>query len=195
MHSTLHHIAQARVTVQTLTDAPHQALLSAHAAALDELRAAAQETEKLARVHPATIAKEAAIGGFSAFSLLSVLVFGRSLANFYLQMRRQVSNIEVPFFDVRGQAEKILPPVPWLEQAARLPEISWEQAIIGALAVAAVILIYHVVKSVMLLRRERLLAHSAQALTEAARLVREAAVLPRREDALSLLAQGMEKQA
>ena len=195
MTSAYHHLAQARVSLLTLSEAPHKTLLSSQAAALDELRAAAQETEKLARVHPATMLKESAVGGFSALSLLSVFVFGRSFAQAYLQMRAQITAIEVPFMDISSQTEKLLPPVPWLEHIAKLPEMTWAQAIIGSLIVAAIILLYHIVKSFLLLRRERLLAHSATSLAAAAHTVRQAAAAVRREDALALLAKGMDETA
>ncbi len=195
MTSTYHHIAQARVTLLTLGEAPHATLLASQAVALDELRAAAQETEKLARVHPATMLKEAAVGGFSALSLLSVFVFGRSIAQAYIQMRTQITAIKIPFVDVSSQTERLLPPMPWLDQILKLPEMTWSQAIVASVAVAAVILLYHVVKSFLLFRRERLLAHSAKALAAAALIVRHAAATERREDALVLLSQGMDKHA
>lgn len=193
MTSTYHHLAQARVALLTLGDAPHETLLASHAMALDELRAAAQETEKLVRFHPATMLKEAAVGGFSALSLLSVFVLGRSLALMYAQMRTQISGIQIPFVDVSAQANRILPPVPWLDQLSKLPEMTWGQAIAASVAVAAVILLYQVVKSFLLFRRERLLAHSIKALAAAALVVRHAAATERREDALSLLSHGMDK--
>ncbi len=195
MTSIYAHLAQARVALLTLGDAPHATLLASQATALDELRAAAQETEKLARIHPATMLKEAAVGGFSALSLLSVFVLGRSIALMYAQMRTQISGIQIPFVDVSSQANRILPPVPLLDQIAKLPEMTWEQAIVASVAVAVVILLYHAVKSFLLFRRERLLAHSAKALSAAAMIVRQAAAAEQRQDALALLAQGMDKHA
>lgn len=192
MTSTTHHIAQARIALLTLGEVSHAALLSSHAVALDELRAAAQETEKLARVHPATMLKEAAAAGFGALSLLSVFVFGRSFATAYLQLQAQVKNIEIPFIDLSSQTSKLFPEMPWLEQVARLPEMTWEQAMGASLIVAATILLCHVVKAFLLLRRERTLAHSARALHEAAAVVRAAAAAGSREQAFSLLAEGME---
>ncbi|TAK05226.1 hypothetical protein EPO33_04605 [Patescibacteria group bacterium] len=195
MTSTYHHIAQARITLLTLGEAPHATLLTSQATALDELRAAAQETEKLARIHPATMLKEAAIGGFSALSLLSVFVLGRSLALMYAQIRAQISGIQIPFVDVSAQTSRILPPMPLLDQIAKLPEMTWAQAIAASVAVAVVILLYHIVKSFLLLRRERLLAHSAKALAAASHVIRQAAAVGSREDALALLAKAMEDVA
>ncbi len=192
MRSTYHHLAQARVALLTLTDAPHAALCRSHATALDELRAASQETEKLARVHPATVTKEAAVGGFSALSLLAVLVFGRSFSQAYLEMRRQLGAIEIPFIDIGSQIERLLPAPQVLEQASRLPEITWEQAVYGAIAVAVAILLFHAAKALILLRRERLLSHAARELAEASHVLRAAADAASREQALLLLAQGMD---
>lgn len=194
MTSTYHHIAQARVTLLTINDAPHVTVLTSHAMALDELRAAAQETEKLARVHPATMLKEAATAGFGALSLLSLFVFGRSFATAYLQLQAQVKNIDVPFIDLSSQTSKLFPDMPWIAQVARLPEMSWEQAIGGALIVAAIILLYHIVKSFLLFRRERTLAHSAASLHAAAAVLRSAAA-ESRERALTLLSEELEKNA
>lgn len=195
MTSTYYHLAQARVALLTLGDAPHTILLASHATALDELRATAQETEKLARVHPATMLKEAAIGGFSALSLLSVFVFGRSLALMYAQTRTQISGIQIPFVDVSAQTNRILPPVPLLDQIAKLPEMTWEQAIVASVAVAVVILLYHAVKSFLLFRRERLLAHSVKALAAAVQTIRVAAAADERGSALALLATAMDDAA
>ncbi|MEK7073245.1 MAG: hypothetical protein AAB974_02285 [Patescibacteria group bacterium] len=195
MTSTYHHLAQARVALLTLSDAPHETLLASHATALDELRAAAQETEKLARVHPATMLKEAAIGGFSALSLLSVFVFGRSLALAYAQTRTQISGIQIPFVDVSAQTSRILPPMPLLDQIAKLPEMTWGQAIAASIAVAVVILLYHAVKSFLLFRRERLLAHSIKALAAAVQTIRVAAAADERGSALALLATAMDDVA
>lgn len=195
MTSAYHHLAQARVALLTLGEAPHGTLLTSQAVALDELRAAAQETEKLARVHPATMLKESAVGGFSALSLLSVFVFGRSFAQTYIQLRAQIAAIEIPFIDISSQMDQLLPPMPWIDQVAKLPEMSWEQAIGGALIVAAIILLYHIIKAFLLLRRERVLAHSAKALAAAAHVVRKAAGAGRREDALALLAKAMDAAA
>lgn len=193
MTSTYHHLAQARVALLTLSDAPHATLLASQATALDEMRAAAQETEKLARIHPAVMFKEAAVGGFSALSLLSVFVLGRSIALIYSQMRTQISGIQIPFVDVSAQANRILPPMPLLDQIAELPEMTWEQAIVASVAVSVVILLYHAVKSFLLFRRERLLAHSVKALAATALIIRQAAAAELRQDALALLAQGMDK--
>ncbi len=191
MTSTYHHLAQARVALITLPDAPHETLCASHAAALEELRAAVLETEKLARVHPFTMIKEAVLGGLSAFSLLSIFVLGRTLAATYLHLQGQIANVNIPFVDVRGEAAKILPSVPMLEQLARLPQITWQQAAIGSAVVVGVILLVHILRTFWMLRRERLLDRGAREHLAAARVLHAAAAAPGREEALSLIAKGM----
>lgn len=184
-------LAHTKAALLTVTDAPHDVLCRSAMQLAKETQAAAIEVERVARFHPFRVARDLVVSGLSTISILSLLVFGRTFADAYLSLQEKIAAIPLPLPALRDELVGVVPVIPGIEHAARLPTLTMRDALIGTVLVVLLLLVYRVAQGIRAYRQNRLIA---QSIIDAARIIptlESAAAAATRPEAVSIISQAM----
>lgn len=188
-------LSQVRAALAALPDVPHDQLCHSYMQLFKERQAAAVEVERIARFHPLRVTKDVLLTSFSTLSILSLIVFGRNAVDFYADVQRQIASLDVPLPALQSQMESLLPSLPYLEQVARLPQITLSQALITTLCVGVLVLAYRAFQGIRSYTRNRLIQQGITGVAQVVPILESAAQAENRNQAIIQISHGMQKVA
>lgn len=188
-------LAQVRAVLSAVPDVPHQDVCRSFLQQLKEQQATAIETERVARFHPLRVAKDAILTGFSTLSILTLAVFGRTIADFYADAQQQIARLELPLPHLQDQVSGLLPPLPFLEHAARLPTLTVQDALIVTAGAVALVLVYRVFQGIRSYKQNRLIQKGVESAAHVVPILESAALTENRNRCLIMLADSMHRLA
>lgn len=188
-------LSQVRAALVSLPDVPHHELCRSYMQLFKEQQAAAVEIERIARFHPLRVTKDVLLTSFSTLSILSLLVFGRNAADLYANVQQQIASIDVPLPALQEKMSDLLPTLPYMEHAARLPEITLAQAVLVTLVVAVLVLLLRVFQSIRSYTRNRLIQQGITNVAQVIPVLESAAETDNRNQAIIQISHDMQKIA